>query len=52
MQTNSEATPIESVTLNHEQRLYVIAQGGGYSCMGFDNARHHASQGVAVLGRE
>ncbi|WP_421884218.1 hypothetical protein [Methylibium sp.] len=51
MQTNSEATPMESVTLNHEQRLYVIAQGGGYSCMGFDNARRHADQIAQRLGQ-
>lgn len=35
---------MESVTLNHEQRLYVIAHDGGYSCLGFDNARSHADQ--------
>jgi hypothetical protein len=51
MQTNSEATPMESVTLNHEQRLYVIAQGGGYSCLGFDNARNHAHQIARRLGQ-
>jgi hypothetical protein len=44
MQTNSEATPMESVTLNHEQRLYVIAQGGGYSCMGFDQIAQRLGQ--------
>ena len=35
---------MESVTLNREQRLYVIADGGGFSCLGFDNARGHADQ--------
>lgn len=33
-----------NVTLNTEQRLYVIPCGGGYSCLGFDNARDHANQ--------
>lgn len=33
-----------NVTLNTEQRLYVIACGDGYSCLGFDNARDHANQ--------
>lgn len=31
-----------NVTLNLEQRLYVIACGDGFSCLGFDNARDHA----------
>ena len=35
---------MDSVTLNREQRLYVIADGGGFSCLGFDNARGHADQ--------
>ena len=51
MQTNSEATLMESVTLNHEQRLYVVALGGGYSCLGFDNARHRADQIAQRLGQ-
>ncbi len=33
-----------NVTLNAQQRLYVIACGDGYSCLGFDNARDHANQ--------
>jgi len=33
-----------NVTLNAEQRLYVIPCGDGYSCLGFDNARGHADQ--------
>lgn len=33
-----------NVTLNIEQRLYVIPSGDGYSCLGFDNARDHANQ--------
>ena len=32
--------------INHEQRLYVIPSGKGYSCLGFDYAE---SQRVAVL---
>ena len=33
-----------NVTLNADQRLYVIACGDGSSCLGFDNARDHADQ--------
>lgn len=33
-----------NVTLNPEQRLYVIPSGDGYSSLGFDNARDHADQ--------
>jgi hypothetical protein len=51
MQTNFESTPMESVTLDHEQRLYVIAESSGYSCLGFDNARHHADQIARRLGQ-
>lgn len=32
------------VTLNAEQRLYVIPSGDGHSCLGFDNARDHTRQ--------
>ena len=32
------------VTLNSEQKLYVIATDSGYSCFGFDNARDHTNQ--------
>lgn len=28
--------PKKEVTLNHEQQLYVIPEGPGYSCLGFD----------------
>ena len=35
---------MKSVTLNRERRLYVIADGSGFSCLGFDNARGHADQ--------
>lgn len=31
-----EMTTTETVTLNNDQRLYVIPAGGGYSCLGFD----------------
>jgi hypothetical protein len=31
-----------NVTLNTEQKLYVIPSGPGFSCLGFDNARDHA----------
>jgi hypothetical protein len=36
--------PTSRVTINEAQRLYVIAFGGGVSCLGFDNARDHANQ--------
>lgn len=35
---------MNTVTLNHAQRLYVIAFDSGVSCLGFDNARAHANQ--------
>lgn len=35
---------MNAVTLNADQRLYVIAFDGGVSCLGFDNARDHANQ--------
>ena len=40
-----------NVTLNAEQRLYVVRCGNGYSCLGFDNARGHADQIAARLER-
>ncbi|AWI53488.1 MAG: hypothetical protein KGI91_13240 [Burkholderiales bacterium] len=33
-----------TVTLNLEQKLYVITERSGHSCFGFDNARDHANQ--------
>lgn len=42
---------MEAVTLNLEQRLYVIANEGGFSCLGFDNARDHADQIAQRLGQ-
>lgn len=33
-----------TVTLNLEQKLYVISERSGHSCFGFDNARDHANQ--------
>lgn len=41
----------QQVTLNIEQKLYVIATGDGYSCFGFDNARDHANQIAQRLNR-
>lgn len=38
----------EKVTLNEEQRLYVIPSGKGYSCLGFDVCE----QRIAGLERE
>ncbi|TXI26042.1 MAG: hypothetical protein E6Q64_08990 [Ottowia sp.] len=40
-----------NVTLNPEQRLYVVPCGDGYTCLGFDNARGHADQIAARLQR-
>ncbi|MES2089703.1 MAG: hypothetical protein V4532_06975 [Pseudomonadota bacterium] len=42
---------MDKVTLNLEQKLYVIAAESGYSCFGFDNARDHANQIAQQLGR-
>lgn len=42
---------MNTVTLNPEQRLYVIAFDGGVSCLGFDNARAHANQIAERLGQ-
>ena len=39
------------VTLNPEQKLYVIPCDGGYSCFGFDNARDHVNQIAQRIGR-
>lgn len=39
------------VTLNAERQLYVLAQGDGYSCFGFANARDHAAQIAERLHR-
>lgn len=38
-----------NVTMNTEQRLYVIPCGDGYSCLSFDNARDHANQIASKL---
>lgn len=43
--------PTPQVTLNTEQKLYVIATASGYSCFGFDNTRDHANQIAQRLGR-
>ncbi len=42
---------MDAVTVNMEQRLYVIAAGDGFSCLGFDNARNHGNQIAGRLGR-
>ena len=42
---------MNTVTLNPEQQLYVVAFDGGVSSLGFDNARAHANQIAAGLGR-
>ena len=43
--------PVNAVSLNAEQQLYVIASGSGFSCLGFDNARAHANQIAQRLKR-
>lgn len=40
------------VTLNAEQRLYVIPSGDGCTCFGFDNARDHANLIAEKLDRQ
>ena len=42
---------MQNVTLNLEQKLYVIAVDTGYSCVGFDNARDHTNQIAERLGQ-
>ena len=39
------------ITLNPEREHYVISSGAGVTCFGFDNARDHARQIAARLGR-
>jgi hypothetical protein len=55
MQTDNilrgKARSTQQVTLNTEQKLYVIATDSGYSCFGFDNARDHANQIAQRLSR-
>lgn len=38
------------ITINQEQRLFVIPSGDGYSCLGFDNVFKKLKQIVATLG--
>ena len=45
-----ECSP-QQVTLNTEQKLYVIATDSGYCCFGFNNARDHANQIAQRLNR-
>lgn len=42
---------MQNVTLNLDQKLYVIAFDTGYSCFGFDNARDHTNQIAERLGQ-
>jgi hypothetical protein len=41
-----------SVSLNPDQKLYVIPCGGGYSCFGYDNAQRDAAHIASVLKRD
>lgn len=43
--------PMPDITLNTEQRLYVIPCAGGFTCFGFDNARDHAHEIARRLHR-
>ena len=43
--------PTRQISVNTEQKLYVIATAAGCSCFGFDNARDHANQIAERLGR-
>ena len=42
---------MQNVTVNLDQKLYVIAFDTGYTCFGFDNARDHTNQIAERLGR-
>lgn len=42
---------MNKVSVDSEQQRYVIDCGGGYSCLGFANARDHANQIAHQLGR-
>lgn len=46
---NTTTTTSRPVTLNPEQRLYVIPCSSGFSCYGFDNAFEEAAQLAALL---
>lgn len=39
-----------NVSINVEQKLFVIKNGAGYSCFGFDNAKNHSAQIAEMLG--
>lgn len=39
------------ITLNEQQRLYVINNGGGYSCLGFDNCFRDAVQLAELMNK-
>jgi hypothetical protein len=40
------------ISINQEQKLYVLASGDGVSCFGFDNARDHAAKIGRALKRD
>lgn len=42
---------MEKVTVNREQKLYVIPHVDGYTCQGFDNADRQARLVAAWLGK-
>jgi hypothetical protein len=42
---------MQSVTLNAEQRLFVLKSGHGFSCLGFDVAFSRLAQYAELLGR-
>lgn len=49
---NTTTEPQNTVTVNHDQRLYVIPSGKGYSCYGFDVVErliaHLTSEGLTI----
>lgn len=50
---NTNTKPAEgaqSVTLNNEQRLYVIPCGGGFTCLGFDVCQQRGKRLAAEMG--
>jgi len=42
---------MSSVTVNHDQRLFVFPSGPGFSCLGFDVCYERARQYASLLGR-
>ena len=43
---------LNQVTINQEQELYVIPEGSGYSCLGFDVCKERTEKYAKWLGAE